>query len=211
MWQERTQRISVQQQERKEEVQFRKVKCGRCGKEGHATKMCFDDPKNAHKRPSWYQVQKGKTRKNKEEEEEEEANMYCQEVAPVILLATPDITFPATIELLKDQIYGLPIQEQVVIALSDGVMFPDGQVKGTSMIGDIPGVIYNKNGTKLSGCRITEVKYCKDNVYNLFSLTKRQKKGWHLHGNEKAIWITKGDQKLVFDIMINTKDGHSEV
>eukprot|EP00957_Ditylum_brightwellii_P160936 12253126-Ditylum_brightwellii.AAC.1 len=87
--------------------------------------------------------------------------------------------------------YGLPIQEQVVIVLlailewstrkfphkSDGVMLPDGQVKGTSMIGDIPGVICNKNGTKMDGCKITEVKYYKDNVYNLFSLTKRQKNG----------------------------------
>eukprot|EP00957_Ditylum_brightwellii_P117920 8994626-Ditylum_brightwellii.AAC.1 len=90
---------------------------------------------------------------------------------------------------------------------SDGVTLPDGQVKDTSMIGNIPGFICNKNVTKPSGCRITKVKYCKDNVYNLFSFTKSQKKGWCLHGNKKAIWIMKGDQKLVFDIMIPTKDG----
>eukprot|EP00957_Ditylum_brightwellii_P183701 13992198-Ditylum_brightwellii.AAC.1 len=47
---------------------------------------------------------------------------------------------------------------------SDGVTLPDGQVKGMSMIGNVPGVICNKNGTKQYGCKITEVEYCKDNV-----------------------------------------------
>eukprot|EP00957_Ditylum_brightwellii_P014538 1094581-Ditylum_brightwellii.AAC.1 len=60
---------------------------------------------------------------------------------------------------------------------SDGVALLDEQVKGMAMICDIPGVICNKNGTNLGGCKITGVKYHKENVSNLFSLTKMQKKG----------------------------------
>jgi hypothetical protein len=34
-----------------------------------------------------------------------------------------------------------------------------------------------------------------------------QKNGWLLHGNAKAIWLTKGDNTIIFDIIIPTPEG----
>jgi hypothetical protein len=43
--------------------------------------------------------------------------------------------------------------------------------------------------------------------FNLFSLTKMQKSGWLLHGNNKAIWLTKEGSNITFDIIILTPEG----
>eukprot|EP00957_Ditylum_brightwellii_P085629 6514035-Ditylum_brightwellii.AAC.2 len=75
------------------------------------------------------------------------------------------------------------------------------------MISNIHGTLCNKNGAKLHTCTMKNVKYCKENKYNLFSITKRQKDGWRLHGNKNQILITKGQHKVVFDIQIPTKEG----
>eukprot|EP00957_Ditylum_brightwellii_P208978 15359734-Ditylum_brightwellii.AAC.1 len=60
-----------------------KEKCSCCGKTGNSTDDCFDDPKNAGKRPHWYRVRKGKGKRNEGDSDEEgEVNAYCQDVAP---------------------------------------------------------------------------------------------------------------------------------
>eukprot|EP00957_Ditylum_brightwellii_P152781 11630004-Ditylum_brightwellii.AAC.1 len=79
-----------------------KDNCRRCGKQGHTTKDCFDDPKNAGKHPSWYRMRSGKSKKDRDLDENKEVNMYCQDVAPEMLLAAADISFPARLELLRD-------------------------------------------------------------------------------------------------------------
>jgi hypothetical protein len=43
--------------------------------------------------------------------------------------------------------------------------------------------------------------------YNLFSITKLQNDGWILGGNAAAIWLTKGDIEIKFDIKIPTPKG----
>jgi hypothetical protein len=43
--------------------------------------------------------------------------------------------------------------------------------------------------------------------YNLFSITKLQNDGWTLGGNADAIWLTKGDIEIKFDIKIPTPKG----
>eukprot|EP00957_Ditylum_brightwellii_P036829 2789029-Ditylum_brightwellii.AAC.1 len=67
--------------------------------------------------------------------------MYCREVAPEILLATPDITLPATMELLKDPSVWIAntgascdstgsyigMVNKKIPHRSDGVTLPDGQ------------------------------------------------------------------------------------
>eukprot|EP00957_Ditylum_brightwellii_P094655 7208416-Ditylum_brightwellii.AAC.2 len=76
---------------------------------------------------------------------------------------------------------------QKVAPKNNGVTIPDGSVKGALMIGNINGYICNKNGSKLECCGINAVKYLRDSQYNLFSITKRQRNGWQLHGDNKAI------------------------
>ena len=43
--------------------------------------------------------------------------------------------------------------------------------------------------------------------FSLFSITERQKEGWNIHGDDKAIWLTKVSSKVMFDIVINTPRG----
>ena len=43
--------------------------------------------------------------------------------------------------------------------------------------------------------------------YNLFSITKMQSKGWKLNGDNMAIWLTKDDAVIKFDIAISTRKG----
>eukprot|EP00957_Ditylum_brightwellii_P160983 12256308-Ditylum_brightwellii.AAC.1 len=75
------------------------------------------------------------------------------------------------------------------------------------MIGDIPGHVCSKTGSKLTQCKMQNVKYCSENKYSLFSLTKQQRSGLQLHMDDNSIWITKGEQKVKFDIKILTKEG----
>ena len=46
-----------------------------------------------------------------------------------------------------------------------------------------------------------------DAEFNLFSITKRLIDGWELSGNDESLWITKGSNKVVFDIKIRTPKG----
>eukprot|EP00957_Ditylum_brightwellii_P090737 6910518-Ditylum_brightwellii.AAC.1 len=151
-----------------------KEKCSRCGKTGHLTDDCFDNPKNAGKRPHWYHVRKGKGKRNEEDYDKEgEVNAFCQDVAPEMLLAATDIAFPARIELLKDpniwvavtgtscdsMAHHIHMVNRRVSAENNGVTLPDGNVRRTNMIDNIHGVICNRNGTKLDRCKISNVKY----------------------------------------------------
>ena len=43
--------------------------------------------------------------------------------------------------------------------------------------------------------------------FNLFLVTKMIKEGWVLSGDKNAMWLKKGDQEVVFDIIIPTSEG----
>ena len=43
--------------------------------------------------------------------------------------------------------------------------------------------------------------------FNLFSITRMIKQGWHLYGDNQAICLTKEKNKVVFDINIPTSKG----
>eukprot|EP00957_Ditylum_brightwellii_P074653 5673982-Ditylum_brightwellii.AAC.1 len=67
---------------------------------------------------------------------------------------------------------------------------PNDDAWKVTMIGNIHGVMYNKNGNQV------------DQI-----IPKRLKNGWSLHGNKDGIWIAKGQQKKLFGIIILTKEG----
>jgi hypothetical protein len=74
--------------------------------------------------------------------------------------------------------------------------------------GDIPCEIMDKYGNPLKTCVIKDVALTKSSPFNLFSLTKMMKQGWTLGGDqETGITLSKGDQKLTFDIPIETPKG----
>jgi hypothetical protein len=59
----------------------------------------------------------------------------------------------------------------------------------------------------LHDAKISDVTHLPKAKYNLFSITKLQNDGWTLGGNADAIWLTKGDVGIKFDIKIPTPKG----
>jgi hypothetical protein len=84
----------------------------------------------------------------------------------------------------------------------------NGEVMVAKKTGDIPCDIMNKYGNPLKTCVIKDFALTKSSPFNLFSLTKMMKQRWTLGGDqETGITLSKGDQKLSFDIPIETPKG----
>eukprot|EP00957_Ditylum_brightwellii_P081628 6209566-Ditylum_brightwellii.AAC.1 len=206
--------------------------CYNCNKKGHKSFQCplkkgkgrssgGRKEKNADKVPSWWRRIKGRNINSNDNggKANKETGMYCQEVE--FILTALAIEFPATLKLLKDPNvwitdtgascdstgHYLSMINNCVPAANNGVTLPDRNIKAMGIIGDIRGTICAKNDSKLHPCTIHNVRYCKENRYNLFSITKHQKSGWMLHGDGNSIWITKGSSKVAFDIKIQMKEG----
>jgi hypothetical protein len=76
-----------------------------------------------------------------------------------------------------------------------------------AVIGSIDGKLCDKNGNVLNDAKIIDVTHLPKAKYNLFSITKLQNDGWTLGGNADAIWLTKGDVEIKFNIKIPTPKG----
>ena len=88
----------------------------------------------------------------------------------------------------------------------DNITYGHGEETKPKMIGGISGTVCDKEGNELGNVRLNKVKYMPEGNFNLFSITRRLKEGWQLGGHGKSIWIQKGDQKITFDIAVETKD-----
>jgi hypothetical protein len=89
----------------------------------------------------------------------------------------------------------------------DAVTMGNGQSESASQIGDIPGTVCDKTGTTVLSATIKAALYLPIAMYNLFSITKLQREGWTLHGDEKCLRLTKGTATIKFDILIPTAKG----
>jgi hypothetical protein len=72
---------------------------------------------------------------------------------------------------------------------------------------DIPCVHFYKDGAQVGEVIITDVCCLPEGNFNLFSVTRLQKKGWTLTGNADYIKLQKGGESLLFNIVINTPKG----
>ena len=81
----------------------------------------------------------------------------------------------------------------------------NGASAKASVIGDLLGTV---NGQKI---KVSEVIYCPDAKFNLFSLTTMMKKGWKLRGNKDEIELIYGHgeskKSIKFDVKVNTTKG----
>ncbi len=55
--------------------------------------------------------------------------------------------------------------------------------------------------------KFTDVSHLPEGNFNLFSLTRLQKKGWPLMGSAEYIKLTKGGNSLSFNIFVNNPKG----
>ena len=60
------------------------VKCGRCGKPGHATNKCWDDPKNSSKRPPNYRGAGGDPPNKRIKKGKEEVNFTAEQMSYLV-------------------------------------------------------------------------------------------------------------------------------
>jgi hypothetical protein len=88
----------------------------------------------------------------------------------------------------------------------DGVVVGNGQKPHTEQVIDLSGWKCDKAGKKEFKIQMKDVKVVPDNKFNLFSVTKRLSSGWKLGGDEKSLWLSKGDNKVIFDLKIRTKE-----
>jgi hypothetical protein len=72
---------------------------------------------------------------------------------------------------------------------------------------DIPCIHYDKDGAQVGEVIITDVSHLPEGNFNLFSLTRLQKKRWTLSGNSDYIKLQKGGNSLLFNIVVNTPKG----
>jgi hypothetical protein len=91
---------------------------------------------------------------------------------------------------------------------ADAISMANGKSENAAVIGSIDGRLCDKNGNVLNDAKISDVAHLPKAKYNLFSITKLQNDGWALGGNADAIWLTKGDVEIVFDIKIPTPKGN---
>jgi len=76
-----------------------------------------------------------------------------------------------------------------------------------ALIGDLKVTMCNKQGVILGTGMIRDVVHLPTGCFNLFSVTKLIKDGWALSADKSALWLTKGNLKINFDIVIPTPKG----
>ena len=64
---------------------------------------------------------------------------------------------------------------------------------------DIPCVHFDKDGASVGEVIITDVSHLPEGNFNLFSVTRLQKKGWTFTGNADFIKLQKGGKSLLFN------------
>jgi hypothetical protein len=196
-------------------------KCKHCGRVGHEQDKCWMLDKNKSKRPDWFDPVKYNKKKNKDSSEMGTVSRSSSgNDGPEMLLSA--LSFPKTLKLLEDP----NIWIAYMVATCDstphdisaeniregdkvtgGIIFGDGKDNVATKIFELPGTVTNSNGNELREVRMKNVLHVPTAMFNLFSLTKQQKDGWTLHGDTNAIWIMKGENKIVFDIRIETPEG----
>ncbi len=72
---------------------------------------------------------------------------------------------------------------------------------------EIPCVHFDKDGNQVGEVIITDVSHPPKGNFNLFSLTRLQKKGRTLSGNADYIKLQKGGNSLLFNIVVKTPKG----
>ena len=89
------------------------------------------------------------------------------------------------------------------------VVMGNKQVEKSTAVGNISSIVCDNQGHEQISVKMTDVALVPDCAFNLFSLSKRLKKGWSLQGNADALTLSSPDgaRKLRFDIKITTPNG----
>ena len=188
--------------------------CTLCGVKGHTENKCWMKEGNTVPASAIKVLQ----RKIKDlsaaaiNVDREEKDMLCQHIDG------KKVSFPKTMGLLNDPTIWIAdsactahstCHKNGMIELSkpnDGAVFiqPNGSELKHEATGKIPVTACDQYGETLQNFTLTNVKYVKEQKFNLFSTSRIVMDGWKPSGGKDALIFEKGEHKLIFDIKIPT-------
>ena len=125
------------------------------------------------------------------------------------LLQTPEIWIGDTVATMDMTLHRKGMTEVTNPPGDVHVVMGNKQVEKSTAIGSISSIVCDNQGNQKLNVKMTDVALVPNCAFNLFSLSKRLKKGWSLHGNADALTLSSPDGacKLRFDIKIATPNG----
>jgi len=76
------------------------------------------------------------------------------------------------------------------------VTMGEGKPIQPKKIGDIAVTIHNKNDNEMFDAKMTDVAYIPEADFNLFSITRKLRKGFKLGGDMNSIWLERKARRL---------------
>ena len=206
--------------------------CATCGKSHKGP--CWEDPRNAHLRPvNWKSGKTGEVSAasvNGGENEFLLCSLCLEQPATEDLKSLADktteyvlagLTFPSHVDLLKDPNifiadtgsschstkYDMGFSDVRVADSNYTVTMANGAKEKSTKVGNIRGIICDKEGMEVSQATMVDVTYLPGGHFNLFSCSRLTQEGWTMHGDKSCIKMTKGKASICFDIVIPTAKG----
>ena len=138
-----------------------------------------------------------------------------------LLMTKNDLTFAATDSLLADPnvwisdsgatsdttVHEIGMPNKKMVSEEDNITDASGDNVSGKTVGDLKGIICNKQGKELYDATIKKLVYVPGSSFNLFSLSKRLENGWKMRGDANALWLEKDAYKIMFDIKIKIPKG----
>lgn len=191
-----------------------KGNCFHCGQKGHQASDCWEKEENKDKRPNNW-----KSRMTPPAAESGAAAVStCTPCNNTVEYYLCGVTFPANQDFLKNpnvfiadtaaSTHMTPYDNGLVNVKehnsSTVTMWGNGTDGTPKVVGDLPVTICDNKGMPVNRAVLTNVSHIPGSAFNLFSLSKMTTQGWKLQGDGDAIWITKDNQEIRFDIKIKT-------
>jgi len=184
-------------------------KCNNCGKVGHRGSDCWDKEENASKRPNGYRP-KGEMGASAMDDGDSKVEFLLCGMSfsnDQSILNDPNVWIADSAATVHTTPHTVGLTNLRDAGKSDAITMGNGACETAAKIADLGGVMCDKHGTEKGYAVMKDVTLLPNGKYNLFSLTKMMKNGWKLGGDEKLIYLQKGDKKIEFDITIPTPKG----
>ena len=184
-------------------------KCSNCGKEDHKAEGCWEKEENKHKWPKGCKTKSecGAAVIDGADSKVEFLLMGMTFSMQQDLLNDPNVWIGDTGVTLHMTPYADGLTNMQEAKSTDSVTMGNKSVEQAAIIGDLKGMICDKEGNELGKTTAHDIAHVPTCRYNLFSITSLLKEGWALAGSKDCLTLTKEDQKILFDICIPTSKG----
>jgi hypothetical protein len=186
-------------------------KCNNCGRMGHKFADCWQHEENKAKRPAGYRMAATPAAEQSHSTIDGHKNeiILCGMTFTDTpkMLTDPNIWIADSAATVHTSPHDFGMHDIVAAKASDAITVGNGQNEKANKVASITGIRCDKHGNELGQSTLTDVTHLPTGMFNLFSLTKMMKLGWTLGGDSKSVWLTKGEDTVIFDILIPTNKG----